>query len=241
MIPGHPWHVNNADGKQSMINPKMKRTGKGLYTEFVKLGHKYRRLQRGTRDQLYFNIARAAKSLDLMKTDIKLRKGFLRELRRRKIITEPDKNIQLPLEMMVLLRGARGREARKKASKYALALSLLRSENIPANRIATEMRKRGGLEKILSSRKLSRKSFIAAPPPIGATSSASNADVEKQEPASEANAGTNNRAVEVIVTMKLADHDSILELPVGSRFCLEAMRIGQSKVELNIRRVKHLR
>jgi hypothetical protein len=219
---------------QKLVPRRTEITADSLRAELKKLARANLRAKRGYRAQLYFSMGRAAHMLDLIEDDDYLKQQFTANLAKKKYKEKSLQESQITTVIMAVLVGAKNRSGRKKAWKYAVVLDHLRKVGVAASRIAKQLKEGGGVERIYQSIIKKRHRKAAANASMGSNSigthQATNSRTEKPK--------TNNGDVLVGVYMKLADRDSILDLPSGSEIRLYALRIGQPNAELQIRRIR---
>jgi hypothetical protein len=115
-------------------------------TEFVEglniLRSEYQKLEKGYNEGLYDILERAAVSVEILLKKPRLSKKVVKEIGERK-------NRDVALTVITFLTGAKTKDARKRASKFARALTYLSDvKNVATDDIAKAMKDAGGIEKL---------------------------------------------------------------------------------------------
>jgi Mg-chelatase subunit ChlI len=115
-------------------------------TEFIEglnaLRSEYQQLENGYNESLYDVLQQAAASIETLQKKPKFAKKVLKEISKRK-------NRDLALTVVTFITGAKTKEAKKRASKFARALTYLTNvKNVAADDIAKVLKDAGGIEKL---------------------------------------------------------------------------------------------
>ena len=205
--------------------PKQNRTGAEIVAEAEALGKTLKRSERGVRELVRSTLQTVQTTFEEMRADIKLQQRFLRRLRARDIKQKEDK-VNLELEFMTIVTG-NSRRGRQRASKYCKVLRILEKDGVGWQRIAEEIKIRGGIENIVGRKK----------------SPAATARKDQDQAETETNTRlqphqlVNDQEVRCAIVMKQSDREKIFKTPVGATMTLEVLRIGQRNAELKLRRI----
>jgi hypothetical protein len=213
-----------------------KRTLKATFTiktclsELEAIQANYKKAHKGYRDQFRSTMQMTQRMIVRLQQNGKLQARFVRAVlkeRRENGDRTSDRKVNLSLEVVAKATGAISREARQIAWKRARVLDYFREIGVEVAKTAQTIKKKGGVEKILAE--ATRKKEQAGLDPDGGCLESS----DKAE-GIRTSRSTNDQDISVPVWMKMSDRDEIADLSIGTRYILNALRVGQPGGDLKI-------
>jgi hypothetical protein len=205
-------------------------TAKTCIAELDALAANFKRSRRGFRARLYESLIHSQRTITRLRENERLRKKFIVEIRKRAESSDApvrarrkraSKEINLATEVVALATGAESRSARQLAWKRGRILDILREDDVEVEKIATEIKARGGIEKII------RKAASNAKNRLGGTGDhLPDRRGTKDKRLLAERKCSNDQRISLSIDMKLSDRDEILETPAGSLLGLR-VRVGE--------------